>query len=111
MKRIAAIVAVASLSACASAPESIKAKPSAVSYAGSSCASLSASLKTAKAEYEVHSSMQKRFASDDAFETILIGVPASGMLESDRRKMTVDKIATLKGQIEAIEQEQKRAGC
>lgn len=111
MKRIAVLFTAAALSACASAPESIKAKPSTVSYAGSSCAALAASLKKAKAEYEVHASMQKRFASDDAFETILIGVPASGMLESDRRKMTVDKIATLKGQMEAIEAQQKRAGC
>ena len=111
MKRIAALLTAAALTACASSPESIKAKPSTVSYAGSSCASLAASLKKAKAEYEVHASMQKRFASDDAFETILIGVPASGLLESDRRKMTVDQIATLKGQIEAIQAQQKRTGC
>lgn len=111
MKRRAVLLVVAALASCASAPESIKAKPSTVSYAGNSCASLASSLKRAKAEYEVHASMQKRFASDDAFQTIMIGVPASGMLEADRRKMTVDKIATIKGQIEAIEAQQKRSGC
>lgn len=111
MKRIAALLTVAVLSACASAPESIKAKPSTVSYSGRSCADLAAALKKAKAEYEVHASMQKRFASDDAFQTILIGVPAGGLMESDRRKMTVDRIATLKGETEAIEKARTTKGC
>lgn len=111
MKRIAVLSVVAALASCASAPESIKAKPSTVSYAGNSCASLASSLKRAKAEYEVHASAQRQLATDDAVSVFWIGVPTTGVFQKEKREFTEAKVASLKGQIESIEAQQKRTGC
>lgn len=95
------------LSACATRPESISASyVSHEKYAGLSCERLNARMSDARSNLEKFSQMQDTKANVDAATVFLVLIPLS-KLSGD----SAADVAKWKGEVEAIETAQVRAGC
>ena len=108
MKKIVTLVLTATiLTACATRSQSIPASyVSHEKYVRTNCAGLETKMSKTRAELDKFSKMQNNKANVDAFTVFIALVPVSklaGDSEAD--------VARLKGEVEAIETAQIKAGC
>jgi starvation-inducible outer membrane lipoprotein len=102
-----AFAAALALSACATRPESISASyVSHEKYAGLDCERLNTRMSDARSNLEKFSQMQNTKANVDAATVFLALIPLS-KLSGD----SAADVAKWKGEVEAIETAQIRAGC
>lgn len=97
-KTIAAISAVAALSACAQSPGAIAPSSMGNAYSGVSCKSARAMLSQEQQTFAALSSKQNSAVAGDAIGVFLIGVPVSSLAGGD----VAGDIATSKGKINAL---------
>lgn len=106
------VTALLALASCASPPDKIAAKSiDETQFAAQTCPQLTETLRLKNAELDVHASMQRRTADEDAWGVFLVGLPTGSMSQGSGRKFTEDRLATVKGEIVAIQSVQKRKGC
>lgn len=99
--------AVVGLSACATRPESISASfVSHEKYSGLTCEQLTTQMVDARGNLQKFSDMQNSKANMDAATVFFVLIPAS-KLSGD----SAGDVAKWKGEVEAIETAQIRAGC
>lgn len=107
LKLVLATVIALSAAACATRPESISASyVSHEKYAGLDCTALSTQLADKRAELTKVSDLQNSKANVDAATVFFVLVPAS-KLSGDHAA----DVAKYKGEVEAIETAQVKAGC
>jgi hypothetical protein len=107
-KGLAVAAVAASLSACASAPEDIKAvsyDPQQISYL--TCTQLGQYENTLKASYQEYADKENTARVWDAAGIILIGMPVGSI----HYKYEPDRIADIKGRIEAVHELESQGNC
>ena len=106
-KILLGLVLASTLTACATRPESISASyVSHEKYAGLTCEQLTTQMVDARANLQKFSDMQNSKANMDAATVFLVLIPAS-KLSGD----SAGDVAKWKGEVEAIDTAQIRAGC
>lgn len=107
MKRIA-LIAFATLTACAQQPDRIAAiEVAGDPYRGYSCSQLSAEKLKISQELEAASADQKKAANGDAWGVFLLGLPVSSMSGNDKEAA----IAVAKGRVNELDQKLLERGC
>ena len=107
MKTAILLVVLGVLSGCATRPESISASYiSHEKYMGQPCPQLTDSMADARAKLSEYSKMQDTKANVDAATVFLVLIPVS-KLSGDH----AGDVAKFKGEVEAIETAQIKAGC
>jgi len=99
MKHIFALLAVATMSACAQSPDAIAPVSMAGAYDHISCTSARSALVSERQTLASLSAAQRNAVMGDAVGVFLIGVPVSSLSGSDKEGL----IATSKGKVTALE--------
>jgi len=99
MKHIFALLAVATMSACAQSPDAIAPVSMAGAYDHMSCTSARSALVSERQTLASLSAAQRNAVMGDAVGVFLIGVPVSSLSGSDKEGL----IATSKGKVTALE--------
>ncbi|MCA0273798.1 MAG: hypothetical protein LCH69_17275 [Proteobacteria bacterium] len=108
MKKIAFLLIIGLLGACAKAPDKIAAADLGNgAYSGHSCNQLSAENLQISQDLANLSAKQKSAAEGDAWGVFLLGLPLSSMSGNDQEAL----IAVAKGKVQAIDREKARKGC
>ncbi len=100
-------IAMVAITGCATRPESISASfVSHEKYSGQNCAQLTDTMSDARAKLAEYSKLQDSKANMDAATVFFVLIPAS-KLSGDH----AGDVAKYKGEVEAIETAQIKAGC
>lgn len=99
MKKIATILAIVALSACAKSPSSIAPVSMGSAFSGVPCHTVNADLAAERDTLAALESAQKGAVVGDAIGVFLIGVPMSSLAGGDKS----GELATSKGKVLALE--------